>query len=88
MSKSMYKSKSKRENATELQKLCSKFQRKVNHHKKLTIKYKDLNFKRKEQNRRDHKFMEIFQKKYPELHDICRKEYEETFGKDKQPKDL
>lgn len=93
MSKSMYQSKSKREKATELQKLCSKFQRKFNYYRKLNLKYRHLNFKRKEQNRRDHNFMEIFQKNYPELHDKCRKEYDAKYGKDikqitKEPKDL
>lgn len=80
----MYKSKSKREKATDLQKLCSKFHRKFNYYKKLILKFKGLNIKRKEQNRRDHHFRELFQKKYPELYEICLKEYEKTYGQDQK----
>lgn len=84
MTKSMYKSKSKREKATELQKLCSKFQLKVNHYKRISRKYKELNLKRKEQNRRDHKFIEILMEKSPTMYDICLREYEKRYGKDRK----
>lgn len=82
MGKSLYKRKTKLENASELDKTHSSLQLKFNQTKKLIKRLDDKNKKRLKQNTRDHNFIDIFREDYPEEYKIVVKKYQERYGKD------
>ena len=78
----MYKSKNRKKNATPLQKTCSTFGRKVLELKKINRQLQIAVTARKEQQRRDHNFIELFKEKYSGIFEVCLLEYEKKYGRD------
>lgn len=81
MAKSLYKSKTRWEQANEISKLSSKYDRKRYIQKKLKEKIIKNSRKRKAQQTLDHDLLEIIKERYPKEFEVCLKEF-------LQPKDL